>query len=193
MALGLDPAAPGACGRLYRHRCGWRCRVRGQRDAPPHAAPGETALRLGRVVDLKVLGHPGARSATPADRQGASAPSTTSANGHADRRGACLGGRATGACVAAGIVAQRHECPVARALLRRPGHARPTTGATRGSRPKSGCCANAITVRRRASSTSWWTCPPPRRCAPSCSSRTSGGRLGRRDKTSLHLAVRPHR
>ena len=74
MAVGVDAAAPGAGRRLYRHRGGGRRRVRRQRDAPPHLAPGEVALCVGRIVRSQgISGDPGARGAAAPDRQRASA------------------------------------------------------------------------------------------------------------------------
>ncbi len=81
---------------------------------------------LGVSSDLKVfLGTPRARIAAAAGRQRASAHAPAVAARHPDRRSPRLGGPADASPVAAGVVAQWHEPPVARPLLCGPGHARP--------------------------------------------------------------------
>ena len=48
--LALDAAAPGARGGVYGHGRRRRCRVRRQRDAAPHVASRQAALRVGGLV-----------------------------------------------------------------------------------------------------------------------------------------------
>ena len=52
----------------------------------------------------------------------------------------------------------------------------PTIGASVGSRPKSGCCANATWAPRPESGTTRCTCPPTARSAPSYTSPINAGR-----------------
>ena len=165
-------------GGIHRHRGGRRCRVRRQRDAAPHVAPGQAALCLGRVVRLTVfLGTPALEAPPPLTGKGRPRTRRVLAARHADRRGPRLGRRADRARLAARLVAQRDESPRG---ARRFCAVRVTPAHDWRERPARARGLAAVRARSRADAAHQVlpgaSARRPRPCARSCSSRISAGR-----------------
>ena len=145
MAAGAHARATGARLRDPGHGGARRCRIWRECDPAPRVASTPVVVCAGGLVHAQgVCREAGAHPATSVgDHRSPAIAAHAGAPRRRDRR-TRLGRRATGACLARRVVAQRCATGVARPLLRHAGHARP-----RLARPTAGA-GRVAPLRTRA-------------------------------------------
>ena len=184
VALGVDPAAAGACERIHGDGGTGGCRIWRQSPVSRPVASAALAVCRRHLVAPHGVSRDAPSPGTTADPARPTAQTSGARGGRPDAP-ARRGDRRRARSMAADPVAQPPRGPtVDRGLCRHPGHASGRLPPPSARPPRFGCSPSAMWARRPEPRSISSICPRPRRCRRSCGWRINAGRSSSNIKTS---------